>query len=725
MNILNFLNSHKIKVRLVYWISFALIMLFVVMPLFFFFYLFDEGKVKQMIIDQFDNNNYNVAVVGNVTPKLWHGLSLEINNIDVSNKQYQKLMTIKHFNCQLSWFALALGQYNIKKIALDDVELDQTNVIKYGLNNLVNLSKNNNTRFFGISEIAASGIHSVDSGDLSTISDGSLKLYRDGTSLEFKLGFKIDSKNTYFLADGTSNLANQDKINFDPFNLYLYGKRLKASIKSQAVYDPLARSLSINNSNGMVAINNFAGSLSLTNLLLSVDKITADKFNLKLSNRQDLISQKIDFSFNNLTSINLTKFNLSNSNLLYHIDLDSNSFDINSTLGNLVVDNNLQIYSDECNNHITGTLNNFNRFKLNANLNGVCNYNNASHLIDLNFDGDINNSPLNLAIHISDLDKKPNFNLDGNIESVTFSSIDQDKSKLLPLYSDDSPIPFAWLSLLNLNASLNFKQFNLDRISLRDVSTNFAVKDNTLTVSKIKSHIYNGDLFGSLKITKHDANYDIVAKEVLRNLNLNVLLTDLFNVKAISGNANLTLNVSANNVVSYSDLHKKLNGSVSVDASRGAFAGVDLNIFASPGNKVSLLPVNQSTIFDHLQANFNFINGISKNGSLSFSSAYVIANGSGLMNFVNDQINYNLIIKSALPQNQEKINSVVIPIAILGPLFSPKLSIQNIHLLSDELKKPAPKGVIITRKKPSSPNKKTPHKKALHSKHGSKKQHPQ
>ncbi|HLX54762.1 MAG TPA: hypothetical protein VKR58_12510, partial [Aquella sp.] len=63
------LKRHQHKIRLVYWLLVVLAFIFVVLPIFFFFYLFDEDKVKQLIIEQFDSNNYHVEVVGHVAPK--------------------------------------------------------------------------------------------------------------------------------------------------------------------------------------------------------------------------------------------------------------------------------------------------------------------------------------------------------------------------------------------------------------------------------------------------------------------------------------------------------------------------------------------------------------------------------------------------------------------------------------------------------------------------------
>ena len=91
---------------------------------------------------------------------------------------------------------------------------------------------------------------------------------------------------------------------------------------------------------------------------------------------------------------------------------------------------------------------------------------------------------------------------------------------------------------------------------------------------------------------------------------------------------------------------------------------------------------NKSTVFNKLRANFIFNNGISQSGSVNFTSPDINANGSGTVDCVNTKIDYILTIKSALPPNEQKISSVVIPVLAKGDLFNPKINIQNIHLFT-------------------------------------------
>ena len=92
---------------------------------------------------------------------------------------------------------------------------------------------------------------------------------------------------------------------------------------------------------------------------------------------------------------------------------------------------------------------------------------------------------------------------------------------------------------------------------------------------------------------------------------------------------------------------------------------------------------------------------MSKNGNITFYSPYVIANGNGTVDFVDTQLDYMLTIKSALPPNEQKISSVIIPVSAKGDLFNPQITIQNIHLFTGQ------QHILRENKVPARPAKKT------------------
>jgi len=321
---------------------------------------------------------------------------------------------------------------------------------------------------------------------------------------------------------------------------------------------------------------------------------------------------------------------------------------------------------------------------LDASLSGVCEYIKANSLMNFNLHGILDHAPIKIDLQLLTSAAKPKLIVAGNIDNLDLSRVTVNKDKLLPFYYDDSDLPFAWLSLIDMNANLLIKHFALDRIVLNNVATDFSIANNQLTVKSLKADIYNGVLFAFGKIAKNGNAYDLDTHQTIKNLDLQTMFEDLFDVEAISGKANMQMNIFAKNVVSYNELHTKLNGAISIDANHGAFAGVDFNLFATP--KPMDLTTKKSTSFQGLNAKFQFVDGVSKNGSVNFYSPYVITNGLGSVDFVNTTLDYNLTIKSTLPQNTQKINSVIIPVRANGDLFNPQITIQNIHLSTGRVK---------------------------------------
>ena len=151
---MNIFSLNKLKVRLLYWVSVILLMIFIVCPMFFFFYLFDEDQVKQMLYTQFDNNTYHVDVNGTIVPRFWHGLSIEVNDLVLATNDENQLLHIKSANCQLSWLDLVFAHYKIKRLALNDVDINEKNIKDYGINNLLTFSESGKSTFSSLDNIS-------------------------------------------------------------------------------------------------------------------------------------------------------------------------------------------------------------------------------------------------------------------------------------------------------------------------------------------------------------------------------------------------------------------------------------------------------------------------------------------------------------------------------------------------------------------------------------------
>lgn len=684
-----YLKHHRYKIRLIYWLIVVLTFIFVVLPIFFFFYLFDEDQVKQLIIEQFDSKNYHVEVVGHVVPKFWHGLSLGFQDVEVDTKDYDTLFKIKNMSCQLSWFDLVFARYKVRRMALNDVEVDEKNILQNAnTGNIFNFSNARADVFSRITIFDVYGIHAAPNKALYKISDGSIKIRGSGASAKFELGFKLDDKNIFVLTSGKLADITQNKIDFKDFQVRLSnGQDFQMKLDSYASYDFVSERLVLSQVAGNMSNNDYKSTINVSEIFFTLKGAGINGLSLDTKYGNELIKHNLNVAVNHLAIANYTGLLIDKIKTNYTMEYNGSKLELVSNLSNIkYTESATSVVAGSCDNLVNLSSPNFAIGKFSGQLSGSCSYIPKQNLLDLNFTGNLNNAPLKLKMQFYSR-AKPYLILSGNMDELDLSRIKVNKEKFLPLLYDKSRLPFDWLSLININGDLTIKHFALDRINLNNVVTQFAVLDNTLNVNKIRADVYKGVLNGRAKIEKIGENeYNVSAKQVINNVNLQDMFSDLFDVHAISGQANLIADITIPRMHSYNDLYQNLNGNISIGATQGAFQGVDFNLFVNPDGMN--LTNKKSTAFEQLQSSFSFINGVSKNGQVHFSSKYVIATGSGMVDFDNVKINYNLSIKSALPHNDEQINSVLIPVVVSGDLFSPKINIKNIHLYTTDIVAP-------------------------------------
>lgn len=673
-----------------YWSIVIFTFIFLVLPVFFFFYLFDEDQVKQLIVEQFDINNYHANVVGHVSPKFWHGLSLDFKDVEVDTKDYDTLFKIKNMSCQLSWLDLVFARYKVRRMALNDVEINEANLLKNNANigNLFNLSNQRRDVFSRITLFNVYGIHAASGQIPYRFSDGAIKITQSGSGAQFEFGFKLEDQNTFVLTSGRLTDITNNTLEFNDFQVRLYkDQNSQLKLNSVARYEMDKRLLVLSNVVGTLDKNNYKSDILASSLFFSLTGAGAKELQLNMDYGNALISHNIKMTVNQLVASNYKQLHIDKIDTKYTTGYNGNKVELLSSLSDInYSESSTSVVATHCVNQVNLSSLNFATSKFSGTLSGSCKYLPKQSLFDFDLNGQLNNAPLKLNMQLYNKGK-PLLILSGNMDELDLSRIKVNKNKFLPLLYDSSRLPFDWLSLIDVDGDLTVKHFALDRINLHNLVTKFAVNDSTLDINKIRADIYKGVLDGQAKIKKTgENNYDISAKQVVNNVNLEDMFSDLFDVQAISGQANLAVDIAAHGMHSYNDLYHNLNGNITLGATHGAFQGVDFNLFVNPDGMA--LTSKKSTAFEQLKANFNFNSGVSKNGQVSFSSKYVIAKGGGVVDFDNSKIDYTLAIKSALPHNDEQINSVLIPVIVSGDLFSPKINIKNIHLYSTDIVAP-------------------------------------
>lgn len=664
------------KKRLFIYSALLLLMFVVILPVFSLFCLFNENQTKNQILSTFNNNNYDVRINGHITPELWHGLSIKIHSISIRTKKDNELLHIGSMNCQFSWFNAIFGNYKLRRVSVNDVDFYEKNILTYGMHNLFNNKSFNLADFKELTYFEINDIHSIGNSTPYNFDDGNLKVYWADDIPEFKFGATLLDKNLYLIITGSFDSFIQNSMIFNQFNTVLYNQTFNIQTQGIAKYQFTKNTLTLDNIVGNAEFMGYKALVSAHDVSISNAGISAKNTAVKININHNLLQQYIELTFDNLSSDDYKNVLSNHVSLLYKDTFDKDSLNLSSNFDHLTIESNGSITSTKCSNNLSIKTPDIIHDNINAKISGICEYIASNKIFNFHLDGTLNKQPLQLDLQFLNKNK-PNLIISGEINNLNLSRVNQ--GEIMPLYYDRSHLPFSWLSFMDMNAKLNIHNLTLDRIHLTNVKTDFSLAHNKLNLKQLHAKLYNGNLFTTGSITKNDNNsYDIKTKQKFDDLDIKLMFKNIFDVEAISGKANVLTNITAKNVSCYNDLHKKLNGVVDITATNGAFQGIDFNLFTSP--KPLTLTNVKMTPFKSLNAHFDFTDGISKNGTINFSSPYLLTNGSGIIDFSNTTLNYNLTIQSQLPNNAQKIKAVVIPVTATGDLFSPKISIEKIYL---------------------------------------------
>ncbi|MBY0379000.1 MAG: hypothetical protein K2P99_01220 [Burkholderiales bacterium] len=388
----------RTNVRLAFWGSFVLFMVMVILPMFFFFYLFDEARVKQAIIDQFDNKTYDVAIYGGVIPKLWHGMSLDLSGVLLTSKDHQDLIRIRQMSCKLSWLDLIIGRYSVNRIAIAGLNINQNNLIHYGVTNLLNAS-NRKDKLFNIERLKITDIETVGTDVKFPINNGTLIVGQNGFGAQFSLGFNSNN-GTFYSIIGEANGLTDNVIKFTSFNTHIYNIFSNINLSSSGFYQLNSKHLILDQINGDITIKNYVAALSVNKVDLGLDGANAQGMTLQVDFANGLITHHVLLNADKLSTVGYKSFVINKLQNQYRSDFTSIKFSADSKIENLVYTESQGIVSNSCSNQINFVAPNIKRGEFNAQLIGRCAYDPSNASFNFGLTGNFNNSPVELKLQL-------------------------------------------------------------------------------------------------------------------------------------------------------------------------------------------------------------------------------------------------------------------------------------------------------------------------------------
>lgn len=672
----------KRNIRIIWWVLFSIFFVTFCVPVFFFYYLFDKEKVNRLITKQINSKDYVVSIDGGIEPRSWHGLSLHIANISIYDKEKDKVMHINAVNCQLSWLDLIIGHYKIRRIAFNGLTMYSGNIDNKSYNNLINYDGLKDSELNKLKNIYISNFTVINSEKETLVRDVNINATNiDTATPHLKVHFSMPKTGSNFELQGDFHKnENNDVLQFVKLDLNLSSNNYNMNLQSGGHYDIRNQEIWFEDAKGNLSFYDYTGNIEIDNALLSLYGLTAGKL------QANLYTDKKISNFS-ITAVNLKSqdFNdITVRNLTINNDLQNTVFGTNMNLQikNALIESGLFLKNDHCFAAYTILAKQIGNTS-SGDMSGVCGIDASAGRVYFDMAGVLDQSDAKIKANINYSESIPYLDIVGRFNKIDFDRfINKLDESSLSSYNDSNYLPLSWLGNFRGKLDLEANDVKLSHTSLSNVHASTVIEESALYINSIAADLYSGSIRGSLGVNKNESgNYDLSFNQSIKNINLQKIFTNMFNVSAISGTANANINTTVNNVIKYKDIYQKINGSVKLSVVNGGFNGIDFNLFLNPVG-IDLLNANNKTQtkFTTLKADFGFVNGISDKGNVLFSSPSINASGDGQIDFANTKINYNIVIKSIVPHNIHNVNSVSIPISVNGLLFSPKIYIKNMTL---------------------------------------------
>jgi AsmA protein len=137
------------------------------------------------------------------------------------------------------------------------------------------------------------------------------------------------------------------------------------------------------------------------------------------------------------------------------------------------------------------------------------------------------------------------------------------------------PLTLEWLTAFDVDMRLSAARVTMANVKLGRTAMAANLRGGRLTVTVGESQAFEGIIKGSFGVAKSPAGADLKAQLQFADVNLETGLGELFGLRRLEGRGSLNLALDASGD-SVHDLTRSLNGSASLNSSKGALAGINL-----------------------------------------------------------------------------------------------------------------------------------------------------
>lgn len=236
------------------------------------------------------------------------------------------------------------------------------------------------------------------------------------------------------------------------------------------------------------------------------------------------------------------------------------------------------------------------------------------------------------------------------------------------------------LNLSNtLNGNLNCERLSVDTFNFNNIKADIIADHQTITLSKLKSNILDGDLDGKIIIDNYFGNsqYNIEAK--INKIKLDQLLkSDL-----VQGLADVNAQLRIMNFGKSGWLNS-LNGRLQLSAVDGVINNEELIRNLTQINP--WIKIAKYTPFSQLSATGVINNGLINNDDFFMQTKDFVLKGKGNLNLINEQLDYHFVMQGQAKVFSQKIDFDV-PFKVTGNVHKPLIKSDPTHQTSITLPK--------------------------------------
>jgi AsmA protein len=243
-------------------------------------------------------------------------------------------------------------------------------------------------------------------------------------------------------------------------------------------------------------------------------------------------------------------------------------------------------------------------------------------------------------------------------------------------------LPVEKLRKLNMAGKVKIGELVARKIKSQDVEIEINGKNGVIEVRRANLKAYGGTFAAAGSLDARGDTPKFTLKNQVKSIAFGPLLMDLAGKDTLTGEGGLNLDLTGAGATGR-EIVKTLTGNASLSLANGTFKGISLvklirNAAAALRGQAAAGEGEDSTAFLGLTAALVFNNGVIQNNDLSLKSPLLNVQGSGILNLVDNKVDY--LLKSTVTKGLEgaapsvkgvSLANLTVPVRVSGDLLKP------------------------------------------------------